>query len=146
MRRLRQKGFTLTEMLLVTAVMVILMAIGAPLYASLNNNNQLDAAVSVLAQDLYQAQTYSRNQAQDSQWGVAANGQTITLFSGASYATRNTSQDVVYAVPSSVALSGTGEIVYSKLYGLPQSAASFSLVSNSKTGNVVVNNKGMVEY
>lgn len=146
MRRLQQTGFTLIELLLVMAVVTIITAISAPFYVSLSRGNDLDAATSLLAQDLYQAQSYSRNRNQDSQWGVAINGQVITLFSGASYATRTTANDVVYTVPSSIAISGSSQIVYSKLYGLPQSTASFTLTGGDRTQTVVVNNKGMVEY
>jgi Tfp pilus assembly protein FimT len=131
---------------LVVGVLTVIMAIGVPFYLTLSNSNQLDSATSILAQDLYQAQTYSRNQSQDSQWGVAINSQTITLFSGASYATRNTAQDVSYVVPSAISLSGTTSIVYSKLYGLPQSIGTFNLSGGGKTSSVVVNTKGMVEY
>ena len=146
MRRLNVAGFTLAEMMLVTGVITIIMAIGAPLYMRLSNSNQLDSAANILAQDVYQAQTYSRNQAQDSQWGVAVNGQNIILFSGASYATRNSAQDVVYNAPNAITLSGSSEIVFTKLYGLPVATATFGLAGGGKTSSVVVNNKGMVEY
>lgn len=146
MRKLRSQGFTLIEIMLVMAIITAMTAVGAPFYLSLSRNNDLDVATSLLAQDLYQAQTYSRNRAQDSQWGVAVNGQVITLFSGPNYASRNTANDVVYTVPGAINISGSGQIVYSKLYGLPQTAGSFSLTANGNTRTVVVNNKGMVEY
>jgi Tfp pilus assembly protein FimT len=136
----------MAEMMLVVAILTVIMAIGVPSYLALSNSNQLDSATSILAQDLYQAQTYSRSQNQDSQWGVAVNGQTITLFSGSSYATRNTGQDVDYVVPTAVTLSGTTQIVYSKLYGLPQTTGTFTMTGGGKTSSVVVNSKGMLEY
>ncbi len=143
---MKQQGFTIIEMLLVVAVMMIITVVAAPLYANLNNSNQLDAASSILVQDLYQAQTFSRNRSRDTSWGVAVNGQVITLFSGTSYATRDTASDITYIVPSAIQLSGTNQIVYSKLYGLPTTTGSFGLTANGKTINVTVNNKGMVEY
>lgn len=146
MRKLSTAGFTLPEMLLVVAIITIITAIGAPLYLSLNNSNQLDAATSLLAQDLYQAQSFSRNRTQDSQWGVAVNGQNIVLFSGASYAARNAANDVVYNVPSGIVLGGATQIVYSKLYGLPTTTGSFTLTGAGKTNTITVNNKGMLEY
>jgi type II secretory pathway pseudopilin PulG len=144
--KLNLHAFTMTEVMLVMGVVTIMLAVGAPFYVSLSRSNDLDAARSLLVQDLYQAQTYSRNRAQDSQWGVAVNGQVITLFSGANYASRNVADDVTYTVPNSISLSGSNQIVYSKLYGLPQTTASFTLSGGGKTGTVVVNNKGMVEY
>lgn len=146
MRKFPQAGFTTVEMLLVVGIMVIITAVTTPIYASLNNNNQLDSAANILVQDLYQAQTYSRNHAQDSSWGVAVNGQVITLFSGTSYASRNTGSDVNYVVPSGVKLTGSTQIIYSKLYGLPTSTASFGLSANGKAKTITVNSKGTVEY
>ena len=141
-----QAGFTTVEMLLVVGIMMILTAIGAPLYMNLSNTNQLDSATNLLVQDLYQAQTHSRNQSQDSAWGVAVNGQVITLFAGTSYAARNTAYDVNYTVPMAIHLSGSTQVVYSKLYGLPTSVGSFGLTGGGKTSAVSVNSKGTVEY
>ena len=141
-----QPGFTLLEMILVMGIITIIMAVSVPLYASLSNRNQLQVSASLLAQDLYQAQINSRAQQADSTWGVAINGQTITLFAGNSYASRDTSQDVDYTVPSAIKLSGDSQIVYSRLYGLPTNTASFSLSGAGQTMPVAVNSKGMVEY
>ena len=142
----RQAGFTITEMVLVMAIIAIILAVSAPFYLSLSNSSQLDAATGILAQDLYQAQTNSRSGAADSQWGVAVNGQDITLFSGSSYATRDPDHDSTYTVPNIISISGSSQVVYSKLYGLPVSTGSFSLNDGAKSSSVVVNNKGIVEY
>lgn len=141
-----QRGFTLIELLLVTGVITIILAIGTPLYISLSNSTQYDAAMNILVQDLYQAQSYSRNRNQDAQWGVAISNQKIVLFSGSSYASRNTALDITYDVPAAIVMSGSSQIVYSKLYGLPTTTAVFNFSGGGKSGSVTVNNKGMVEY
>ncbi|MEO8785421.1 MAG: type II secretion system protein [Candidatus Saccharimonadales bacterium] len=142
----RSAGFTLLEMILVMGIITIIMAVSVPLYASLSNRNQLQVSVSLLAQDLYQAQANSRAQLNDSAWGVAFNGQTITLFQGNSYASRSSSQDVNYVVPSAIKMSGDSQVVYSRLYGLPTATANFSLSGAGQTMPLAVNSKGMVEY
>lgn len=142
----RLSGFTLMEMLLVIAILTIVLAIGTPVYMSLSNTNQLDVATNILAQDLYQAQVNSRAQAEDSQWGVAVQDQAITLFKGSSYAARDSGRDVVYQLPSSIHLSGTNQVVYSQLYGLPTAGGSFGLTDANGSRTVTVNNKGMVQY
>lgn len=140
-----QSGFTLIEMILVIGIITIIMAIGVPIYLSLSNSSQLDAATDILAQDMYIAQTNSRSQKDDNSWGVNVAGQTITLFSGNNYAGRDNSRDIVYNIPTSVAIS-PGQIIYSKLYGLPQSTAAFNLQNKDRTRSLQVNSKGMVEY
>lgn len=142
----KSAGFTLLEMLLVITIITILMAVSVPLYASLSNRNQLQVSTSLLAQDLYQAQANSRAELNNSAWGVAINGQTITLFQGNSYASRSTAQDVNYVVPTAIQMSGNSQIVYSRLYGLPTATANFSLSGAGQTMPMAVNSKGMVEY
>lgn len=142
----KMNGFTLVEMLVVIAILAIVMGASAPLYQSLNNGSQLDAASNILVQDLYQAQSYARNHADDTSWGVAVNGQIITLFSGTTYATRNAAKDVIYTVPSAISMGGLNQIVFSKLYGLPTTTGSFTFNGGGKTATVTVNGKGMVEY
>lgn len=141
----RPEGFTLIEMILVIGIITALLMSAVPFYLSMSNSSQLDAATSILAQDLYIAQTNSRSQKDDSPWGVNVADQTITLFSGNNYASRNTALDITYTLPSSV-VATTGQVVYSKLYGLPQNTASFTLNTRSQSRSLVVNNKGMLEY
>lgn len=146
MRKLNTAGFTIVELMIVIGILVVIAATASPLFGNLNNNSQLDAARDILVQDLYQAQTFSRNRSRDTSWGVAVNGQVITLFSGTSYAARDTASDIVYTVPSAITLSGSSQIVYSKLYGLPTTTGSFGFTTKGKTATVTINSKGMVEY
>ena len=139
-------GFSLIEIVLVVAIVGLLTAIGAPIYQSLSNINELDVATNLLVQDLYRAQSYSRNVAHDDSWGVAINGQIISLFEGASYAARNAAFDDNYSVPGSISLSGSSQLVYAKLSGLPSGAASFNLSIPGKNRVVTVNPKGLVDY
>ncbi len=141
-----QSGFTLIEVLLVVAIIGVIAAFSAPIYQSLSNNNELDVALNVMIQDLYRAQSYSRNIADDKPWGVAINGQTITLFRGSSYATRDSAFDDNYLVPDVIQLTGSSQVLYAKLTGLPQSTASISLVAPIGTRVVTVNSKGLVDY
>jgi len=143
----KPEGFTLIESLLVVAIISLIVAFGAPVFLSLQNTNELDVATNTLAQYLYEAQSYSRNEAHDCQWGVTINGQTLALFCGSTYASRNTAYDHTYDIPSSVTINHSLEVVYSKLYALPQTTGSFNLAASStETSTVTVNAKGMVEY
>lgn len=139
-------GFSLIEVLLVVAMVAILAMVGAPIYQSLQVSNELDVATNTLVQDLYRAQSLSRNVASDDSWGVAVNGHTITLFRGANFASRAGGADENYQVPSSVTISGINQITYTKLSGLPGSTGSFTLSGGGKSRSVTVNSKGMVEY
>ena len=143
-----QAGFSLMEMLLVVAILAIITVICVPIYASLQNTNGLNIATNTLVQDLYQAQLLSRNETYNSAWGVAISGpnQTITLYAGTSYASRNTAYDTVFSFQTTSTVSGLSEIDFSMFYGLPQSTGSITLKSGNTTNTVTINSEGMVDY
>lgn len=142
----QRPGFTLTEILLVLAVSSSILLIGAPVYERLVVSNEVDVAANVIVADLYRAQSNSRNVARDSNWGVAVNGQTITLFSGTSYLTRNVALDENYLVPSAITITGSSSEVFTKLTGLPSGSGSIILQNANKSRTVTWTSKGMVDY
>lgn len=143
-----QNGFSLMEMLLVAGILGIITVICVPIYASLENTNGLDVATNTLVQDLYQAQMLSRSETHSSPWGVAisAANQTITLYAGTSYTSRNSAYDTVFTFPTTSTTSGLSEVDFSKFTGLPQSTGSITLKSGNTTNTVTINSFGMVDY
>jgi len=140
------QGFTLIEMVLVVGIISIIAVIGIPIYYNLQSSDGLDVTVNTLVQDLYQAQIFSRNEEDNSAWGVTIVGQTIIFYSGTSYATRNTSNESVFTTPVNIATSGLSEVDFSKLYGLPLSSGTFTLIGGGITRTVIINSEGMVDY
>jgi prepilin-type N-terminal cleavage/methylation domain-containing protein len=140
-------GFTLMEVLLVVAIITIITAVSAPLVLAFQNSNELDVAGNTLAQYLYEAQSYSSNEAHDCSWGVTINNQNLTLFCGDSYSGREPEFDVIYAIPNNIIVQNNSEINFSKMTGLPKSTGSFRLTTaGNRSATVTVNNKGMVDY
>lgn len=141
------QGFTLLEVLLSVAVIALIAGIGIPVYQSFQNRNDLDIAAITFAQTLRRAQTLAEAVDGDTSWGVFAQSGTITLFKGASYASRDTQFDEVFTMPSTIAVSGTQEYVFAKFTGLPGAAGSLTLTSiNNETRTITTNAKGMVAY
>lgn len=141
------KGFTLLEMLLSVAAIAIIAGIGIPVYQSFQNRNDLDVAAETLAQTLRRAQILSQAVDGDTSWGLYAQSGSITLFKGASYASRESAFDEAFDVPTSITLTGVSEIVFTKFTGLPQATGTITLTSNiGETRNVTLNAKGTVSY
>src|SRR3990167_9386819 len=136
-------GFTLMEVLLVVAIISILTMVSAPVVLTLQRTNELDVAANTLAQYLYQAQGYSREEAHDCSWGVTIHAQDLTLFCGNSYVTRNPNFDNSYEIPANVKVGQNQEIIYDKLTGHPQTTGSYELSVSRQTSTVSVNSKGM---
>ncbi len=140
-------GFTLTEIILVVAMIVILASFTVPIYQNFQIKNDLNITVTTLAQTLRRAQVFSRAGEGDSSWGVKVISGNITLFKGQSYAVRDLNYDEVYNVPPSLSFSGIDEVVFSKLNGEANQSGDFSITSSAgDIKNINLNPKGIVSY
>lgn len=140
-------GFTLTEVLLSVAAIAIVGGTAIPVFLSFQVRNDLDIAAVEIVQTLRRAQVLAQAVDGDISWGVFAQGGSITLFKGASYAARDIDFDEVFEAPASIVPSGVSEIVFTKFSGMPQSSGTIILISsNNETRNIVINQKGMVNY
>lgn len=140
-------GFTLIELLLSVAILTLLTGLSLPVYESFVRRNDLDLTAQTIASTIRRAQTYSRGVNQDSTWGMRFASPTVTLFKGASYALRDTTYDETLTIPASMMMTGTSEVVFSKLAATPSTTASISLNSTTNdTRTITVNAGGAVEY
>ena len=140
------QGFTLLELLLSVALISALAGFSLPVYRTLMQKNDLDIAVVTLVQSVRRAQVLSQAVDGDISWGVKAQTGSIVVFKGVSYAARDTSYDESSELQTGIDPSGTTEMVFAKLTGLPQSTGTTTLTSESDTRTVSINAKGMVSY
>lgn len=143
----QQAGFTLIELLLTVTLLALVGGIGVPVYNSFQNRNTLDLAAAAYASSLRRAQAQAQGVVGDSAWGVRVESGSIILFKGNSFATRDTTYDEVFSIPTSISIAGQQESVFTKFTGMPQSAGSLTLTSaNNDSKSVTMNVKGMVQY
>ncbi len=142
----RTDGFTLVEMLLSVAIIVLLVGMSLPVFLSFQSRNDVDIGAQAVAETLRRAVVYSRAVQADGQWGVAVQSSQVTLFKGASYASRITSSDETIALPPAAALSGLSEVVFNKFSGTPLSTGTITLTTPTATRSITINAKGMVDY
>lgn len=146
-RRIPRNGFSIIELMVVVAIFGVVASIGFSAYKISEYKNQLALAANTIAFDLRRAQLLSQAVDGDSSWGVAIKNQNVTIFKGASYAVRDVSADDTISLPGLVSVSGLGEIIFSKMNGLPQSVGTTTVsTSNGDSKNIVINTKGMVSY
>ena len=143
-----EKGFTLLEVLLSVIILSVMAGLSLPVMASFNGRNDLDVTTQSIAMQLRRAGTYSRGANSDSQWGVHAQSGSVTLFRGAAYASRDTGYDETTPIPSSFTVSGTSDVVFSKVDGSPSSSGSITLTNtnSNEARTITINAKGMVSY
>ena len=144
---MQNKGFTLIEVLLSISAIAIIAGISIPVYQSIQNRNDLDIAATTIAQSLRRAQVLSRSVDSDTTSGVYVQSGSVTIFHGASYATRDTTVDEIFQISPTITLGGVSQIVFSKMTGLPTSTGTITLTSiTNETRNITINSKGMVNY
>ncbi|MFT7506865.1 MAG: prepilin-type N-terminal cleavage/methylation domain-containing protein, partial [Acidimicrobiales bacterium] len=145
MQKVKQKGFTLIEMLLVLAIMATLAGFGTPIYLSLLGRTDLNNTVDIFTNSVRRAQVLSQASSGDMSWGVYTENGFITLFKGGSYLTRDVAYDEVFALPTNIESSGMSEIVYVKFTGFPQSAGTTTFTSAEKSSkDIYINSKGLL--
>ncbi|MFZ2192694.1 MAG: prepilin-type N-terminal cleavage/methylation domain-containing protein [Candidatus Moraniibacteriota bacterium] len=142
-----RKGFTLIEIMLVIALMVLISSISVPVYQSFQVKNDLEASSNDLVQSLRRAQVLSQANEGDSTWGVKILSGGIVVFKGASYSARDVAYDEVFEIATSIVSSGISEVVFGKLSGLPQTSGDIILTtSNGDVRTISINIKGIIEY
>ena len=100
-----------------------------------------------VASTLRRAQTYARGVNGDSVWSVEVQPSAVTLFKGATFASRDTSFDEVISLPGTLTASGLAEVQFAKFSAAPNTAGAITLTTNTgEVKTVTLNAKGMVEY
>lgn len=141
------RGFTILEVLLAVAIIALIAGIGIPVYLSYQSTNDLNTAVFSVVESLRRAQLLSRGVENDSNWGIYIQPGKVFLFRGDSFAGRNEAYDEIFDIAPNISVSGLQEVVFSKLYGYPQTSGTITLSSaTNQTKNIVINKKGMVDY
>ncbi len=146
-KKINRLGYTLPEVMLSMAVIVLIAGFSVPVYQTFQIRNDLDVASGDLAIAIRKAQLFSQTNRQDSQWGVRADQGQIVVFKGDSYLNRDSLYDEVSAVSGTISPTGLQEMVFSKMLGEPDTVGTFILTSiNGNVRTLEVNEKGMVEY
>lgn len=144
---MQYSGFTLIEVLLSVAAMSIIAGLSAPLYHSFQARNELDITATTVAQSMRRAQIFAQGSDGDIASGIRVQLGSVTVFRGATYASRDTTLDEVFDVPPNITPSGVTEFVFAKFTGLPTSTGTTTLTTNTNEIRTVnINAKGMVTY
>lgn len=139
------RGFTLIELLLVIAILSLITMLSAPFYSRFLLQNAVDNTVDQLTGSLRKAQIYSMAGKQGSGWSVNFSSNTITLYKGTSFASRDASFDEKFSVNPTVNVAGITDISYAQVTGIPTpSSATITIESGANNKTITVNSQGVV--
>jgi hypothetical protein len=100
-----------------------------------------------VVETLRRAQAFTVSGKRDSVWGAHFTGTDMTLFAGASYATRLTQYDEVHVFPSSLSVSGLTDVVFDALTGATSTTGTIvlSVDATGQSKTIVVSATGLIE-
>lgn len=136
-----KKGFTLLEIIIVLAILLV---IGTIVFANLSNfkNKQvINGATADLNSFIYKAKSLTLESFESSQYGVRFEPNEVYIFKGSSYTGSNIIDTVV--MPEGLTVeTGTitvpGDVVYERLTGDPSVRGSVVLKFSSYSSEIII--------
>lgn len=145
-RNTSRRGVTLLELLLVITIMSTLSVMTASFYSRFFVQNAVDNTVDQLVGQIRKAQFYAMMGKQSGgNWGVNFSSNTITLYQGNTFGTRNAALDEKFSVNANISLGAFSDINFTHATGLPASSQTINIMGpNNTTKTVTVNAQGVV--
>jgi len=151
----KKLSFTLVELLVIIAILLILIAIAIPNLRFFQKESDLENSAQEIINTLRLAQNKTLASEGASQYGVYFDNLTspnqYTLFKGASYASRNSSFDEIHKLPSSVEISeinlGGSEVAFVRVTGIASQSGKISLrlkTDPSKIKTIAIQSSGQI--
>lgn len=138
-----RNGFTLIELLLVISLMLLLGTMGTSFLARFMTQNGVSNTADQIIGDIRQAQINAMMGKQNGNWGIDYASQTITLYQGSSYTSRNTAFDTTFSVNSTITISGLSDLNFSRMTGIPNSTPTITISGIGTTKTITVNTQGV---
>ncbi|MEK7459336.1 MAG: prepilin-type N-terminal cleavage/methylation domain-containing protein [Patescibacteria group bacterium] len=145
-RHVPSAGFTLIEIIMVTAMIGMLTVATVPLSQRYLARGKMDAVVREFISSTRHAQTLAQTETDGEAWGVYVGSSLITVFQGDSFALRSVDYDQSTPYPASMTVTGTVEYDFTQRTG---KTAAGTLTITGESGDVrviTVNEFGVVEY
>jgi len=150
-----ERGYTLMEILISIAVLLILVGLGVINYHSVGSKNELNSSGQEIVSILRLAQSKTLGSKKESQYGVyfstSSDPHRYILFQGPDYVSRATSSDVIYELSEElefykINLGGDHQVVFEYLTGNPEQNGEIGLrlKDSSKTKLIKVKESGQL--
>ena len=141
-----RKGFTLVELFLALAIILIVFAIvmpgGIEFYRSYALTSERDNLLGILRK----ARSLSMGNINEREHGVYVSVSDYTLFEGASYAARVAGFDQIYKRAAGLTTTGPNEIVFRQLDAYTTTSGTINISNGTGQSLIRVNNEGRIDW
>jgi prepilin-type N-terminal cleavage/methylation domain-containing protein len=152
----KKKGFTLIELVVVIAIIVIIVSAGFTIRVGVLPDAILSTQTRQVLEGLKLAQIKSISRYKNSEWGVYFLDNTGSpdqwiIFKGSTYTSRDTAYDQITTLPSSlsftsISFNGTSELKFAQITGTPSTSGSLTLTSTeNEAQTITVSARGVVD-
>jgi len=142
----KRRGFTLMEVLVNMAIGLILVSLAVYATSHFIENRNLEAVSDTLVSYLRSAEARALQSEGNMSHGVSTSGGKITLFRGASYATKVTAYDTTLPYDSYIHFSGISEVVFAKQTGLPSALGTITVTNGIKSTIITIYSTGAISW
>ncbi len=124
----------------------MIIGFSVPLYQSFQFGSELEAAVDETTRAIRSAQVFSQEAKNDSEWGIRIQNNTVILFQGASYASRDPIYDQEYTISEEITVTGLNEFYFQKDSGEASTTGTITYTLNSNSRQLSINAKGTITF
>lgn len=152
MRNVRQRGFTLIEVLISTVIIAIIVGFGSNIITNFRNQQLLDTITHSVATTLEEARQRTLASDGAKQYGVHLESDSYTLFEGDTYVSTDPN-NIERSIDSRAALStitltgGGSDVVFERLTGRTNQSGTFIVDVDSGVlqNTVTINGTGIID-
>lgn len=135
-------GFSLSELLIVIAILVVIAVFGVPATITHYQNYLLIAERDSLLSYLRRARTFSLANRNSEPHGIFIESNQYVLFEGKSFTERQAAYDEVFPKAKSIQIAGTSEIVFASLAATSTGGTITLSVAPNNSFNIQINEAG----
>ena len=144
-----KKGFTLVEITIVIAIIVIISAISVKVYFNMKEKQAILKDSESIVSIIEKTRNMSLNRKNDSAYGVKFASSSVTVFAGSTYISGNniSKYDLESDVKiSTISLSSHGtEVGFAKTTGVPNATGTVVLSTSVYTKTITISGTGIIE-
>src|SRR3989338_1752286 len=150
MKNFYNKGLTLLEVLIVTAIIVLLVSVVLPQFANMRANQVLKSASGDILSAINKARSQTLSSVDSSEYGVHFQSDQVIIFKGKVFsAGAGDNEAIAVFTPATISnvtlggVSGTsGDMYFNRLYGAPSATGTITVSSDAVSKTITISATG----